>query len=1527
MKVLKNFKKMKKVMLIAILLSVKSYGQNIIDFVVPNNTTDKSCIGKMVDTSEIDPCWCANGTTCYSSRHLQYLNSSNSTHFGIDIWSSKNSPIFSFADGVVHDVIKLSTSSNYNSLGYMVIIKHSRASATNGDLYSTYFHQNTAPLVNLGDNVKIGQLIGYVGKTGSANGIIHTHFETRKFTSRFNSSTNCNGGNNIYHCGNASNLAWAINDWEDPESITIPNFGQIIYAGNASNPQNIQIIFKAPEWTLAQTFTASSITNIQINNATTTENVTGGVNISKFSNLGNNWYSFELDLPTGRSWINGQNYDLRFNIATTTRSLRAFGSSIVKFSDGTFSEPNFSKRWESEYAKKASLLGLIGGAGSEFRSETSMDFATAARLVVNAGIKLRILSNNNAGMAGSFDNIVPTNIPKSDLSYYYFQILNNWGYTIPTNITPSTPITTGQFKDMLISTFGIDASTNNTLVSVNNLTPTTNCTSNDNLLKTKYLYRMKVETPIKPYSEAILSCNHSNSTPMTKAILTKILVNTYEYKHQVNFQISPNVNARIASINSTTDFQVLGTKKEFQSNTIGTTLPQSTDETITMNAGQQRTFSFPDVTINGQPVSCYWSIDGGTLQQFGAAPYFQSIKWTAPIVSTQTTFTLYSFSTTAGGYASEKFRTIIVNPANNNISISVDKPNACLNETIQLSANNCSGEILWNNGLGNGLNVSDYASPNRNYVASCLLNGTIISTSNTLIVSIKETPPIVTVSSNPGNIVLGQSSTINASNCTGQIAWLRNGVTNIGSGNSITVSPTVDTYYAAKCTISNGCTNAGSDWVYVNSSPIVPALSISFWNYSSICVGQPLSMGVSPFIGGCENGTVSWHYGADPIPFATGRDITFYPTLRQNNSCFYARCTENGVISDFSNCLAPEVQVFPPKPIVTANKSSIKVGETSTLTAGGCLFSIIEWSNSLGTGGVKNVSPTTTTTYYANCKRGSIDGCRSEKTAITIYVNQIDPPAITTSSSQICSGQSVTLTATNCTGTVTWNNSLGTGTSKTINPTQNTIYTAFCTENSIISGNSNEISIDVSSVTGGTISPATQTLCQDPSVGISRLLSETLVLSGYNGNILKWEYKTPTSGWNDWGQGGLESPSDCCFGWMTGTWKVRALIGNSVCTSVYSTEANIVVIPLSSAVLSGTQTITAGQTASLSVTLTGEAPWSIVMNGTTYTANTSPFSISVSPSLTTTYSLTNVNNSCGAGTVSGSAVITVNTDCPSSVVFPIGAQVSGIYQVNNTLISGASALSSSIIIYTAGNSITLLPGFKVSSGSFSAKIQGCSIIAPTLGLKLHLPFDGNGNDISGNNNNGIVSGASLGIDRFGIPNKSYRFIDGNFITVTNSTSLNLTNAFTFSMWVNMQSTTGRDGYGAINTYGYHSLFTKNCDRGQLQAAIVPNSNGTFQFNTYASSIGSNPSIPFALNQWKHLSVVYDGTNLMHFVNGILVSSLVANLNLTPSNSYNLIIGKMGCWGYFFNGFIDEFRMYNRGLTNSEVNQIYNSEKP
>jgi acid phosphatase type 7 len=58
--------------------------------------------------------------------------------------------------------------------------------------------------------------------------------------------------------------------------------------------------------------------------------------------------------------------------------------------------------------------------------------------------------------------------------------------------------------------------------------------------------------------------------------------------------------------------------------------------------------------------------------------------------------------------------------------------------------------------------------------------------------------------------------------------------------------------------------------------------------------------------------------------------------------------------------------------------------------------------------------------------------------------------------------------------------------------------------------------------------------------------------------------------------------------------------------------------------------------------MTGNAPWKITLSdGQQFTTNQSNFAFAVKPSSTTTYTLQSVNNVCGEGSVSGSAIAKV----------------------------------------------------------------------------------------------------------------------------------------------------------------------------------------------------------------------------------------------------------------------------------------------
>ena len=61
---------------------------------------------------------------------------------------------------------------NASSYGYYCIISHGSGYAT------LYAHQNQVPIVQEGQTVSKGQVIGYVGTTGRSTGN-HLHFELR----------------------------------------------------------------------------------------------------------------------------------------------------------------------------------------------------------------------------------------------------------------------------------------------------------------------------------------------------------------------------------------------------------------------------------------------------------------------------------------------------------------------------------------------------------------------------------------------------------------------------------------------------------------------------------------------------------------------------------------------------------------------------------------------------------------------------------------------------------------------------------------------------------------------------------------------------------------------------------------------------------------------------------------------------------------------------------------------------------------------------------------------------------------------------------------------------------------------------------------------------------------------------------------------------------------------------------------------------------------------------------------------------
>jgi hypothetical protein len=221
--------------------------------------------------------------------------------------------------------------------------------------------------------------------------------------------------------------------------------------------------------------------------------------------------------------------------------------------------------------------------------------------------------------------------------------------------------------------------------------------------------------------------------------------------------------------------------------------------------------------------------------------------------------------------------------------------------------------------------------------------------------------------------------------------------------------------------------------------------------------------------------------------------------------------------------------------------------------------------------------------------------------------------------------------------------------------------------------------------------------------------------------------------------------------------------------------------------------------------------------------------------------------------------------------------------------------------------------------TFSVFISQNSI-AQTSGLVAYYPFNNNANDESGNGNDGTNNSATLTTDRFGNTNSAYSFDGtGNNITFGNGASLQISDDITVCTWVKLNTTT--HGQVIVNKYSGSSIG----DAGWL-IETYPNGTALFNVRTPTTALtSSGGTISLFDSSWHFVVGQREGTSLRIYVDGIFNSSATGPSG-TIANSTNLTAGVQSNLpndpSAFCNGRIDDIRIYNRALTENEIDSLY-----
>lgn len=240
----------------------------------------------------------------------------------------------------------------------------------------------------------------------------------------------------------------------------------------------------------------------------------------------------------------------------------------------------------------------------------------------------------------------------------------------------------------------------------------------------------------------------------------------------------------------------------------------------------------------------------------------------------------------------------------------------------------------------------------------------------------------------------------------------------------------------------------------------------------------------------------------------------------------------------------------------------------------------------------------------------------------------------------------------------------------------------------------------------------------------------------------------------------------------------------------------------------------------------------------------------------------------------------------------------------------------------------IMDDFKIYARALTDQEIGVPVV--DADLILHYPFNGNTIDFSPYGNNATQSGGITYVaDSKGTANAAVQF-DGidDFLIIPASTSMKFPDATSFSIVTRIKAVSTSSTYSQIfNRYGC----PQTGGPADVISAAYDNKNiPTFGIRSSTSqSLSGSSDITGA---YHNLICIKDmkANKMSMYIDGVLVASQTITINTANvaniaawigKSEYCTVAGQSGASQFFYKGIIDDFKIYKRALSTTEINDL------